>query len=247
MPGGVAAGMGRPRSLPPKMENCQASVGMAARFGYSLTLSPERYGPRSANLLMMALGILPPMFQLGIDHDVRHVAGGENRAQLLVVRVAVLVLPDDVGADRRVHRRVVGVAALRRRAPERRHDLDGAALAELLRHRGLQVAQDELAGETDRGAVLRRRCPASPRSAPRRREGSSARPCPRSCRPWSRRRTRRRRREAASRRPPRRRRPPWSRGNFSDWERKWRSSASLRQPFMAHSRTPGGGAVGCGV
>ncbi len=62
----MGEGWGRPRSLPPKMERCQASVGMAARFGYSLTLSPERYGPRSANLLMMALGILPPMFQLGM-------------------------------------------------------------------------------------------------------------------------------------------------------------------------------------
>ncbi len=59
------AGIGRPRSLPPKMERCQASVGIAARFGYSLTLSPDRYGPRSANLPMMALGILPVRFQPG--------------------------------------------------------------------------------------------------------------------------------------------------------------------------------------
>ncbi|MDQ0933053.1 hypothetical protein QFZ49_002983 [Streptomyces turgidiscabies] len=35
-------GIGRPISLPPKMERCQAPVGIAARFGYSLTLSPDR-------------------------------------------------------------------------------------------------------------------------------------------------------------------------------------------------------------
>jgi hypothetical protein len=45
------------------------------------------------------------MFQLGIDHHVGDVAGGEDRAQLLVVGVAVLVLPDDVDADGLVHRR----------------------------------------------------------------------------------------------------------------------------------------------
>lgn len=65
MPGTYGAGCGRPRSLPPKMERCQASVGIAARFGYSLTASPDRYGPRSANLPMMALGMRPFMFQLG--------------------------------------------------------------------------------------------------------------------------------------------------------------------------------------
>lgn len=38
--GVVGAGIGRPRSLPPKTERCQAPVGIAARFGYFLTLSP---------------------------------------------------------------------------------------------------------------------------------------------------------------------------------------------------------------
>jgi hypothetical protein len=66
MPVTYGDGCGRPRNLPPKRERCQASVGIAARFGYCLIASPERYGPRSANLPMMALGILPPMFQPGM-------------------------------------------------------------------------------------------------------------------------------------------------------------------------------------
>lgn len=58
--------MGRPRSLPPKTDICQAAVGMAARFGDFLTLSPDRYGPRSANLALMAPCGFPPISHCGI-------------------------------------------------------------------------------------------------------------------------------------------------------------------------------------
>lgn len=42
MLGVASAGMGIPRSWPAKMPRCQAPVGMAARLGYALTLSPDR-------------------------------------------------------------------------------------------------------------------------------------------------------------------------------------------------------------
>ncbi|OAH16618.1 hypothetical protein STSP_00030 [Streptomyces jeddahensis] len=42
MPGVEAAGIGMPRSAPPKILMRQESDGIAARFGYFLTLSPAR-------------------------------------------------------------------------------------------------------------------------------------------------------------------------------------------------------------
>lgn len=195
-------------------------------------------------------GYLAAHVPAGDDHDVRDVAGGQDRAELLVVGVAVLVLPLDVDTDQVVHRLVVGIVRLRRGPPERRHDADLAALAELLRHRGLQAGDVELAGEADRGAVLGGDVRGHHVGRDVVEAAASWRSCPPRCPRPSRCPSLRRRRAAASLPRPPRRRPPWRRGSFSGWERRgrrWRCSASLRQPFVAHSRTPGGGAVGCGV
>ncbi|CAM5642361.1 hypothetical protein SAURM35S_07606 [Streptomyces aurantiogriseus] len=115
---------------------------------------PGEVGAEVGELADDGAGYLAAHVPAGDDHHVRYVAGGEDRAELLVVGVAVLVLPDDVDADQVVHPLVVGVVLLGRGAPERRHDGDLAALAELLGHRGLEGGEVQLAGEADRGAVL---------------------------------------------------------------------------------------------
>ncbi|AUY53511.1 hypothetical protein C2142_36770 [Streptomyces sp. CB01881] len=66
--------------MSPQAPTCQAPVGRAARFGYFLILSPDRYGVRSASWVPVS----PPRLKLGFHQVGRVIQSGSFLAAVIV-------------------------------------------------------------------------------------------------------------------------------------------------------------------